>query len=162
MGKPEIKPEEITHAYFQEKVNNSLVGELHHQHLLVKAFVRNPPKEEIVLNEWLKELVEKIGMKIVIGPFSKYVSACGNSGLTGAVIIETSHIAAHISTSHVSCHIWDEPSPAMIQLDCYSCSYYDPEVLLKHLGKFHLASYEVMVIDRNKNFQVLDSKIVTL
>lgn len=127
-----------------EKTNNSL-GELFHQHLLIRAFINNPPREAKVLESWLAELVGKIGMKIVIGPFAKYVEAEGNAGLTGAVIIETSHIASHI---------WDEPSPAMIQLDVYSCSHFDPAIIVQHLDAFDLVAHEKMVIDRNNQFVV--------
>ena len=41
----------------------------------------------------------------------------GNRGITGVVVIETSHIAIHV---------WDEPVPAMMQLDVYSCAEFDP------------------------------------
>jgi len=144
---------EKLHEKYTQKVDDSLVGELFHQHTIIKAFVRNPPLGEEQLQNWLSDLVSKIGMKIVIGPFAKYVSAVGNSGVTGIVVIETSHI---------SCHVWDEPNPAMIQLDCYSCSYYGPKVIADHLKEFGLLSYEMMVIDRNKEFRVVESKIVDL
>ena len=37
----------------------------------------------------------------------------GNRGVTAFAIIETSHIAMHI---------WDEPNPALVQLDVYTCA----------------------------------------
>jgi len=37
----------------------------------------------------------------------------GNQGLTSVTIIETSHIAVHV---------WDEVSPALMQMDVYSCA----------------------------------------
>lgn len=140
----------LTHSNFIKQVNKSLVGELYHQHLIIKAFVQNPPRESSVLEQWLTEVVDKIKMRIVIGPFSKYVSACGNSGLTGIVVIETSHIAIHI---------WDEPVPAMVQMDCYSCSKYDPEIIIESLKAFGLVSYEKLLIDRNENFQINGSLV---
>lgn len=140
----------MKHEQYVDQVNKSLVGELFHKHLLVKAFVRNPPTESEPFENWLRELVSSINMKIVAGPYSKYVHAVGNSGLTGGVFIETSHIAMHI---------WDEPSPAMIQFDVYSCSCFEPETVIKALEQFGLASYEYMVIDRNENMRVVESKI---
>lgn len=31
-----------------------------------------------------------------------------------------------IETSHIAIHVWDEPIPAMMQLDVYSCAEFDP------------------------------------
>jgi S-adenosylmethionine/arginine decarboxylase-like enzyme len=125
------------------------LGKLHHQHLIIKAFVRNPPKTSEVIENWLRELVSSIDMKIVMGPFSKYVDSCGNAGITAAVVIETSHCAIHV---------WDEPNPAMIQMDVYSCSAFTSEAVLKKLEEFGIIAYELMMIDRNEDFKVTESK----
>lgn len=121
------------------------MARLDHQHLLVKAWVTNPPTEVEALQTWLAELVVAIKMKIVIPPRAVYVEAIGNKGLTGSVNIETSHCAIHV---------WDEPVPAMIQMDVYSCSCFDPETVINKLREFGLVNYEQMVIDRNDNFVV--------
>lgn len=136
--------EEQKFKELSKKVNGSL-GELFHQHLIIKAFVENPPIKEEFLNYWLKDLVEKIGMKIVIGPFSKYVESVGNAGLTGAVVIET---------SHSSIHVWSECVPAMIQMDVYSCAPYSDSVIIDKLKEFGLISYEKISIDRNEEFKI--------
>lgn len=135
-------------SVLSESVNNQL-GELFHKHLLIKAFVSNPPNDEQFLIDWLRDLVEKINMKVVIGPFAKYVEAVGNAGLTGHVTIETSHAAIHI---------WNESKPAMIQMDVYSCSCFEAETVISKLKDFGLLSYEKMVIDRNKEFFVTESE----
>ena len=57
-----------------------------------------------------------IDMKTIKGPFASYVNNIGNRGITGFVMIETSHIAIHI---------WDEPDPALVQFDVYSCADFD-------------------------------------
>ncbi|MCL2331862.1 MAG: S-adenosylmethionine decarboxylase [Proteobacteria bacterium] len=114
--------------------------ELYHQHLLIKAFVKNPPTQETVLNYWLESLVADIKMKVVVPARSKYVDAVGNRGLTGAVNIETSHIAVHI---------WDEPVPAHIEMDVYSCSKFDIQTVFNKLCDFGLVKYHFMLIDRN-------------
>ena len=44
----------------------------------------------------------------------------GNRGITGIAVIETSHIAIHV---------WDEPNPALMQIDVYSCAEFDPYVI---------------------------------
>jgi len=84
-----------------------------HNHLLITARTDDPPKNKRRMKKWLKFLVECIGMYRIKGPFVKYVKAPGNRGLTAVVMIETSHIALHI---------WDEPKPAHIQFDIYTCS----------------------------------------
>lgn len=119
--------------------------QLFHQHLLVKAYVTQPPMQEEHLEKWLSELVSDINMKIVIPPRAKYVDAVGNKGLTANVGIETSHIAIHV---------WDEPVPAMLQMDVYSCSCFENSTILKKLNEFDLVKYELMTIDRNDNFIV--------
>lgn len=121
--------------------------ELDHRHFLIRAFVENPPVEELVINGWLKRAVEAIKMKIVLGPHSKYVDTVGNEGITGIVVIETSHMA---------CHVWSEISPAMIQLDVYSCAHFDSKTVIEHLNEFGLISYEYMLVDRNNEFKILE------
>ena len=90
-------------------MENSL---LVHKHLIVRAEASRPPMDEEQLTEWMREFVESINMKIFMGPYVKYCSMPGNRGITAVAIIETSHIAMHI---------WDEPKPALIQFDVYSC-----------------------------------------
>ena len=63
----------------------------YHQHLLVKCFAKNPPKDVDYLNKWFKDLVDSVGMKVVAGPTSVYVSDPGNEGFTVTVTLATSH-----------------------------------------------------------------------
>jgi S-adenosylmethionine/arginine decarboxylase-like enzyme len=69
-----------------------------HLHLLVKGYIKTPPKTEKVLNIWFTQLVQNVGMKVVAGPTSVYVNEPGNEGITGTVTL---------ATSHASIHIWD-------------------------------------------------------
>jgi S-adenosylmethionine/arginine decarboxylase-like enzyme len=124
-----------------------LSKELFHQHLLIRAFVENPPVEEIKLNQWMTELVSDIGMKVVVPAKSKYVDAVGNEGLTGSINIETSHMAIHI---------WSKLEPARIEMDVYSCACFEEETILKKLNEFNLVKFHSMMIDRNgPEFQVI-------
>ena len=72
-------------------------------------------------------------------PICGYVDTPGNSGLTIAGIIETSHIAMHV---------WDELDPALIQLDVYTCSSLDTKIVMKALQQFEPISVESKYLDR--------------
>jgi S-adenosylmethionine/arginine decarboxylase-like enzyme len=120
----------------------------YHQHLIVKAYCKNPIRKESILNKWFIELVKKVGMVVVAGPTSFYVEEEGNEGITGTVTL---------ATSHASIHIWDEKDPAMLQFDIYSCKKYELETVIEHLNEMDLISYNWMMIDRNNDLQVIDS-----
>lgn len=121
--------------------------ELFHQHLLIRAFVEQPPVVEDVLNQWMTELVSDIGMKVVVPAKSKYVDAVGNEGLTGSINIETSHMAIHI---------WSMQNPARIEMDVYSCACFEEETILKKLNEWGLIKYHSMMVDRNgEEFKVV-------
>ena len=83
----------------------------------MRAEINNPPKDVDYLTNWMKEFIEFINMKIMLGPYVAYCNNEGNRGITGVAVIETSHIAIHV---------WDEPNPALMQLDVYSCAEFDP------------------------------------
>ena len=98
---------------------------------------------------FLKNLVERIDMKIIQGPFSSYVDKPGNRGLTAIVMIETSHIAFHI---------WDEEDPGLMQFDLYTCGKLNlPSVLLALGEEFKIISLDYNLFDREKGFVLEDS-----
>lgn len=118
-----------------------------HNHLMVNGFTLFPPQDTKLAEDWMKSLVESIGMKIVQGPFASYVDKEGNRGLTIATIIETSHIAMHV---------WDEPDPALVQFDLYTCSTLDVEMILKNLqDSIGLFNYQTMVVERKEGFKII-------
>jgi len=88
-----------------------------HKHLIIRAEANRVPTDEEQLTEWMKEFIESINMKILMGPYVKYCTMEGNRGITGIAVIETSHITIHV---------WDEPNPALMQIDVYSCAEFDP------------------------------------
>jgi S-adenosylmethionine/arginine decarboxylase-like enzyme len=120
----------------------------YHQHLLVKCNFNNQLRDVEKLNQWFRDLVEKVGMKVVAGPTSVMVSEPGNEGLTGTVTL---------ATSHASIHIWDEVKPYMLQFDIYSCKCYNVDIVIKHLNEtFDLTSYEWVEINRNDEIKVVN------
>jgi len=112
-----------------------------HKHLIVRAEAVNPPMIEQQLKDWLYNFIESINMKVLMGPYVVYHDVPGNRGITGAAIIETSHIIMHV---------WDEPSPALMQFDVYSCGEFDPEVICKKIKKdFDIIKIEYKFLDRD-------------
>jgi len=92
-----------------------------------------------MVEEWLEELVSRIGMKVLSGPHAEYVTVPGNRGVTGVVIIETSHIAMHV---------WDETEPSLMQLDVYTCGPFDPNIVFDALAEFEPVKLEYKYLDR--------------
>ena len=112
-----------------------------HKHMVIRAEVLEPITSEKELKKWLRDLVKIIKMKIIKGPYASYVSKEGNCGVTGIVMIETSHIAIHI---------WDEITPALVQCDVYSCAEFQRGEVVMHLGMMKPKKIEYMVMDRTK------------
>lgn len=110
-----------------------------HKHVIIRAEVNNPPTDRNWLHGWLNELVAKIGMKVCQGPIVSYIDVPGNRGLTGVVIIETSHIAIHV---------WDECKPGLIQFDVYTCGPFDPQVIFNEMRVFDPVKLQFKYLDR--------------
>ena len=110
-----------------------------HKHLIIRAEVNRPIRSEKEIKRWLRNLVKKIDMKIIKGPYASYVSKEGNRGITGVVMIETSHIAIHI---------WDEVTPALVQCDVYSCAEFSSNEVLLELTDMEPTKVEHMLLNR--------------
>ena len=111
-----------------------------HKHLIIRAEAVKPPMEIPYLTDWLHNFIDSINMKVLMGPYVTYHDIPGNRGITGAAIIETSHIIMHV---------WDEVSPALMQFDVYSCGAFDPEEICKKIQKdFDVVKIEYKFLDR--------------
>ena len=123
-------------------MQNSL---LVHKHLIIRAEAVKPPTDEEQLKEWMTEFVESINMKIFMGPYVKYCSMPGNKGITAVAVIETSHIAMHI---------WDEPHPALMQFDVYSCGEFShTDICKKIMEDFDIHKIEYKYLNRETGLQ---------
>ena len=118
-----------------------------HRHLIVRAEVKKPPIEVTYLTNWMHEFIKSINMKVLMGPFVKYHNVPGNRGITGAAIIETSHIVMHV---------WDEPHPALMQFDVYSCGEFDPKQICNKITEdFDIRKIEYKYLNRETGLQLL-------
>ncbi len=116
-----------------------------HKHLIIRAEVNHPITSEKELKKWLKALVKKIDMKIIKGPYVAYVSKEGNRGITGVVMIETSHIAIHV---------WDEVSPALVQCDVYSCAEFSSNEVLAEFLPMGVTKIDHILLDRKTEIKL--------
>jgi S-adenosylmethionine/arginine decarboxylase-like enzyme len=121
---------------------------LEHKHILINARVNNSLESTEDAVSFLKDLVERVGMKILMGPHATYVDALGNRGVTAIVGIETSHIAFHV---------WDEVTPARLQFDLYTCGSLDKEVVIEAVKeRFEVVSADYRIYDREHGFVLLE------
>ena len=118
-----------------------------HKHLIIRAEANKVPTDEEQLTEWLREFIDSINMKILMGPYVKYCKMEGNRGITGIAVIETSHIAIHV---------WDEPNPALMQIDVYSCAEFDvDEIANKIKSDFDVVKLDYKYLNRETGLIVL-------
>lgn len=119
---------------------------LKHKHLLIRTEVKNPPKTEEQIINWMNNLIAKIDMNILAGPYASKVSKKGNKGISGVAIIDT---------SHVGIHTWDETDPALVQLDVYSCKEFNKIDVLSCIEEFDPITVDYKYFDRENNFKEL-------
>ena len=119
-----------------------------HKHVIIRAEVLNPPTDENHSSNQVKNLIELIGMKILMGPYAKYCTMIGNRGLTVAAIIETSHIVMHS---------WDESNPALIQLDVYTCGPFEKQVVFDWLKQFQPIRIQYKYLDREVDLKTIST-----
>ena len=118
-----------------------------HKHLIIRAEANRVPTDEEQLTEWLREFIDSINMKILMGPYVKYCKMEGNRGITGIAVIETSHIAIHV---------WDESNPALMQIDVYSCAEFDvDEIANKIKSDFDVVKLDYKYLNRETGLTVL-------
>ena len=115
-----------------------------HKHLIVRADIGWCPQEEDLnkISDWIRNLIRKIDMQLLAGPYTTYVNEKENKGMTSVAIIETSHIALHI---------WDEVKPGLMQLDVYSCADFNPQDVFDMVNElFKTIKIEYKFLDREK------------
>lgn len=115
-----------------------------HKHLILTAVCDNPTKSEEVIVNFLNSLVKLVDMETFMPARAKYCNDSHNSGVTGDVVI---------TTSHASIHIWDNevgnPYPGMLQMDLYSCKDYNAAEVVEFVENYFdakIVKYDV--IDR--------------
>ena len=117
-----------------------------HNHLIIRADIKKPPKDIRFIRKWLRKLVSAIGMKRLGQPVAHYVDVKGYSGLTGFALLQTSHI---------SLHCWDEVVPSLLQLDVYSCKDFDKTIVFDFLKQFEPeGKIKYVTMDRETDIKI--------
>lgn len=121
---------------------------LFHKQIMINAKIGDPLRTPEQAIDFLKNLVKKIDMKIIQGPYASYVDVPGNRGVTAIVMIETSHIAFHI---------WDEDEPGTIQFDLYTCGQLNKDQVLSFFcEEFNVISMHYRLYNREVGFVLED------
>lgn len=110
-----------------------------HKHMLLNVALRKPPREPAEVTDWLSRVVTKVRMKVMREPWAGWDDTPGNEGVTGDVIL---------TTSHCSIHIWNNADPPYAKADLYSCAEFEPEEFLEMIAEFEPYWYEYTVRDR--------------
>jgi len=124
---------------------------LEHKHLIVRAEVRNPPKDTKMMEQWMSNMVAEIGMNELAPPRAIYSDMVGNRGLTCDVLL---------NTSNACIHTWDECDPALFMLDVFTCGSLDIQLIFKLLQCFDPIKIEYKYLDRSKELTLLDKGII--
>lgn len=111
-----------------------------HKHIIIRAYVSNPPTSSEQLSDWCREVIHAVDMNVVGGPLTIYSNMDGNKGYTAVAILDFSHLAIHS---------WDEISPALIEFDLFSCKSFDINLVLDKLNEFGIVTYSTLVVDRD-------------
>jgi S-adenosylmethionine/arginine decarboxylase-like enzyme len=131
------------------------MSHLNHLHLLVTAWVDNPPMTADAGTDWLRELVDIIDMQILMDATAIFCEDLGNEGVTGIV---------GLTTSHASFHSWHDAPRPFISFDLYSCRHFAVEKVFEHLAKWGLMKCNYVLIDRDPShatMQIIDQGIFT-
>lgn len=120
---------------------------IEHKHLIIRAEVENPPLASDIenMNQWMHDLIEKIGMELLLGPYTVFCDDPANEGLTSICAI---------TTSSITLHSWI--NPAILQLDVYSCKEFDIQIVFDHIRqRFKTTKIEYKFIDRETDLTLL-------
>ena len=126
-----------------------------HKHLIIRAEIEKPIIDRGIAIDWLKRLIENIGMQITEhgGPHADYVEKEGNCGIAAVAIIETSHVGVHI---------WDQENPPLAQIDVYSCSPFKVRDILPFVHEMAPTKIWYKLLDREKCLQEIDNSFKDL
>lgn len=123
---------------------NAIQTETYGWHLILDCYGANPKKLHDIelIFRFLDTLPERIGMEKIGPPQMTCFDAEENKGITGIVMIVTSHISIH-TYSNRNCFF----------MDVFSCKPFDTKVLKEYIEKFFEVTHmEVQEVTRGRFF----------
>ena len=111
-----------------------------HKHIILRAYVKNPPKTEHQLSSWCRDVISCVGMNVISGPHVVYSDMEDNEGFTAVAVLDFSHL---------SIHTWDKVDPSLIEFDLFSCKDFDIQNVLDKLNEFDIITYSKLIVDRD-------------
>lgn len=121
-----------------------------HKHMIVHATVDKPPvkADERMIEQWLTDIVAKMGMEVLRDASAAYCEQVGNRGMTADVLITTSHMVLHT---------WDECEQPFIEFDVYTCSELDPKMVIEAIQIFEPKKISYKFLDRYNGLTDLEA-----
>lgn len=113
---------------------------LNHKHIIIDAFVLRPMTKPEEVVAWLNRLVSKVEMEVFMEARARYDETPGNEGVTGDVVI---------TTSHASIHIWSQQERPRVSFDLYSCKDFSDRDVIDMVKEMEATELRHIVIDRN-------------
>jgi len=108
-----------------------------HKHLVFTGVAPAPPRDPEFIKAAMLTIVSEADMEVFMPPQAKYCNDPTNAGVTGTVVI---------TTSHSSVHIWDN---GLVQADLYSCKDFDADHIASVFSTlFGCEDYDISVFDR--------------
>jgi len=123
---------------------------LEHKRLIVRAEVKNPPKDPRKMEAWMSAMVAALGMKELAPSRAIYSDMVGNRGLTCDVLLNTSNACVHT---------WDEVNPALFMLDVYTCGAMNSNVIRPLLDEFEPTSAHWILLDQEHGIAIIDQGV---
>ena len=114
-----------------------------HKHVVVSALVNKTFDSPEHLADWLRRIIEGIGMTVADLPHNPQAFYCtdhDNTGYTGTAILVTSHCAVHM---------WDAVFPHKLEFDLYSCSDFSQDQILEYIKELDIVKCDVLYLDRS-------------
>lgn len=112
---------------------------LEHKHFIAVGRSYRLFRDINTIENWVLRLIDALDMNVLYGPFTMYCDLDGNKGLTSVTLLTTSHIIIHV---------FEDQEDSEVQLDVYSCSKVDLDVIMSFLSELDIIEVSYKFLDR--------------
>lgn len=112
-----------------------------HRHLVVTAYLTDPPMSAESGENFLRKLVSLVDMQILMDATAIFCEDLGNEGVTGTV---------GLTTSHASFHSWHGAERPFMSFDLYSCRDFNAHQVIRFINEnYGCIEADYTLFDRN-------------